>query len=73
MRMTVDLAPDVAREVAKISSERGLGLSEALNDLARRGLATSEVAGPFVQKTYPMGMKVDVASVGDVLVVLDDR
>lgn len=73
MRTTVSLAPDVASEVARIRRERGVGLSEALNHLARRGMASSEPADAFVQATHPMGMKVDVANIGDVLDLLDDR
>ncbi len=73
MRTTVSLAPDVASEVARIRRERGVGLSEALNDLARRGMARSKLPDTFVQATYPMGMKVDVANIGDVLDLLDDR
>jgi len=36
-------------------------------------MTKGENAGPFVQATYPMGMKVDVANIGDVLDLLDDR
>ena len=73
MRTTVSLAPDVASEVTRIRRERGVGLSEALNELARRGMTKGEDADPFLQATYPMGMKVDVANIGDVLDLLDDR
>lgn len=73
MRTTVTLAPDVASEVARIRRDRGVGLSEALNELARRGMVGREPADTFTQATYPMRMKVDVANIGDVLDVLDDR
>jgi hypothetical protein len=73
MRTTVTLAPDVASEVARIRRERGVGLSEALNDLARRGMGVAEPASTFVQTTHPMGAKVDVANIGDVLDLLDSR
>lgn len=65
------LAPDVASELAKIRRERGVGLSEALNQLARRGMVHRDPVGSYVQASYAMGMKVDVANIGEVLDLLD--
>ena len=71
VRTTVTLAPDVVSEIERLRRERGVGLSEALNELARRGMAQADMARPFVQATQAMGMKVDVANIGDVLDLLD--
>jgi uncharacterized membrane protein YgcG len=71
MRTTVDLADDVAAAVEKARRERGLGLSEAVNDLVRAGLLPRESRPPFRQRTYSMGLKVDVSNIGEVLDMLD--
>ena len=55
MRTTLTLADDVLAAVEKIRRERGIGLSEAVNELIRVGLTKSERRKPFRQKTYDMG------------------
>lgn len=56
MRTTVRLDDDVARAVEALRRERGLGTSEALNELARRGLALdAEAEPPFRQRTSALG------------------
>ena len=56
MRTTITLDDDVARAVEQARLEQGVGLSEAVNALARRGLAQPEVAPrPFQQKVSSMG------------------
>ena len=66
------LASDVAAAVERMRRERGMGLSEALNELARRGLV-NEQRPPrrFKQKTYAMGAKLDLTNIGRVLEELD--
>ncbi len=44
MRTTVTLDPDVAAAVSHLRTERGIGVSAAINDLVRRGLATEATA-----------------------------
>jgi uncharacterized membrane protein YgcG len=73
MRTTVDLADDVAAAVEKARRERGIGLSEAVNDLVRAGLLPREPRPPFRQKTYDMGLKMDISNVGEVLDLLDEE
>ncbi|HEU4707190.1 MAG TPA: ribbon-helix-helix protein, CopG family [Solirubrobacterales bacterium] len=73
MRTTIDLADDVAAAVEKLRRERGLGLSEAVNDLVRAGLLPRERRAPFRQKTYNLGLKVDVSNIGEVLDLLDEE
>lgn len=72
MRTTLSLDPDVAAEVARLRREEGVGLSEAVNQLARAGLSRNPGEVPFRQQTYPMGARVDLANVAEVLELLDE-
>jgi hypothetical protein len=74
MRTTVVLDSDVAAEVDRLRRE-GLGVSEALNLLARRGMADQRTAKAvkYQHRTSKVGLKVDVTNVADVLDLLDDR
>ncbi len=46
-------------------------MSDAVNELVRRGLMPDERSEPFVQKTRRLGLKIDVSNVGDALEVLE--
>lgn len=73
MRTTVTLDPEVAAAVERLKRERGTGVSAAVNELARRGLAAGESERrTFVQRSYPIGLRVDVANIGEVLDMLDE-
>jgi len=69
MRTTVTLEKDVAAAIERLRRERGLGLSAAVNDLIRVGLALRQAKPePFVQKTYELGPElIDVTNVADAL------
>lgn len=72
MRTTVTLERDVAAAVELMRRERGIGLSEAVNELARRGLVVEKrPPRPFKQRTYAMGAKLDLTNIGRVLEELD--
>jgi hypothetical protein len=72
MRTTVTLEKDVAAAVERMRRESGMGLSEALNELARRGLVDEKhPRRPFKQKTYAMGARLDLTNIGRVLEELD--
>lgn len=73
MRTTVVIDSDVAAEIERLRRE-GLGISEALNLLARRGVAAQSRAGTakYRHRTARIGLKVDVTNVADVLDLLDD-
>ncbi len=72
MRTTVNLDSDVAAAIDQLRRERGLGLSEAVNELARRGLVEEKrMTRPFKQKTYALGAKFDLTNIGQVLEELD--
>lgn len=73
MRTTVVVDDDVAGEIERLRRE-GLGLSEALNLLARRGMAkgaSAEVV-KYRHRASKIGLKIDVVNVADVLDLLDD-
>ncbi|MDP9822653.1 CopG family transcriptional regulator [Nocardioides massiliensis] len=72
MRTTVRLDPEVAAAAEELRRERHIGLGEAVNELARAGLlARDRDVPPFRQRTAPVGLKVDVANVAEVLELLD--
>jgi Ribbon-helix-helix protein, copG family len=72
MRTTVTLADDVAAEIQRLRRERGVGTSEALNELARRGLAAGgEGRERFEQRTHPLGLRIDPTDVADAIETLD--
>lgn len=73
MRTTVNLDDDVAAAVKDIQKSTGVGLSAALNELARRGLSVPPQRKRFVQKTSSGHATVDVRNIGDVLAILDEE
>lgn len=72
MRTTLTLDPDVAAEVERLRSQ-GLGVSEAVNQLARAGMTRPVADVGYRHRTVDLGLKVDVANIGDVLDLLDER
>lgn len=72
MRTTIVLDKDVAAAVNRLRREASVGLSEAVNRLARAGLlAEKGSAKEFVQRTRALGLKVDVANVAEALEALE--
>lgn len=72
MRTTVTVADDVAAEVERLRREEGLGPSEALMKLARRGMSRRTMDVSYHHTTASLGLHVDVSDVGAVLEILDD-
>jgi hypothetical protein len=72
MRTTISLDPDVEAEVERLRREQGLGLSEAVNSLARRGMVPMRRAKPYTMNPRPLGLKIDVTNVAEVLDMLDE-
>ena len=72
MRTTVTLAEDVAAAVEELRRSEGVGVSEAVNRLARHGLAKPASSSRYEHTTYEMGQRVDVTNIGDVLSLLDE-
>lgn len=71
MRTTVTLSDDVAGAVERLRQERGVGVSEAVNELVRRGLATPRPHVQFVQKTHRMNARIDVSNVWEAIETVD--
>ena len=71
MRTTVRLDPEVAAAAERLRSERGIGLGEAVNELARAGLARGQKPRSFRQRTTHVGLRIDVTDVADTLEMLD--
>lgn len=64
MRTTVTLADDVATAVERLRRERGVGVSDAINDLVRAGLAA--------QPGRPAAFRQTTSRMGESLIPLDD-
>jgi hypothetical protein len=73
MRTTIDLADDVAAAVEKARRERGLGLSEAVNDLVRAGLVSCRDVPPIDPPSYDMGISINVDNIGEVIELLESE
>ena len=71
MRTTIDLDDDVAVAVRRLRKTDGLGLSAAVNQLARAGLRERRGRKPFRQRTLDIGVTIDVTNVADALETLD--
>lgn len=73
MRTTVQLDPDIVRAVEHLRRAAGMGVSEAVNTLARRGLAARESEPqPFTQSTSPMGRpRIPLDDIGAALEILE--
>jgi hypothetical protein len=71
MRTTITLDDDVAAAVQQLRRERGVGVSEAVNGLARAGLTVKKSRPPFRQRSVSIGLKVDVTNVAEALELLD--
>ena len=70
MRTTVELDKDAERAVQELRRD-GRGVSEAVNELIRRGLASEKTERRFVQRTEPLGARMDVSNIADVLETLE--
>lgn len=73
MRTTVRLDADVLAAAQRLRRERGIGLGEAVNELAREGLRKQipQSRRRFRQRTQAMGMRIDVSRGSEVWDVLD--
>lgn len=71
MRTTITVADDVFAEMERLRRTEGLGPSEALNLLARRGMTARQPRADYVHQPRDLGIRVDVMNIGEVLDLLD--
>jgi hypothetical protein len=71
MRTTVEFDDDTAAAIDRLRRAEGVGVSEAVNRMIRRGLVVREERAQFHQRTHPLGLKIDVSNIGEVLDVLE--
>ncbi len=67
VRTTVNLDDDVSAAVERLRRERGLGVSEAVNLLARAGLTARRSRRPFRQRSARLSLSIDVTNVAEAL------
>jgi len=71
MRTTVEFDDDTAQAIEAFRHERRAGLSQAVNELIRRGLVAQPARPPFRQRTAPLGVSIDTSSIADALELLE--
>jgi len=71
MRTTVEFDDDTAQAIEELRHEHRVGLSQAVNELIRRGLVAQPTRPPFRQRTAPLGVSIDASSVADALELLE--
>jgi hypothetical protein len=72
VRTTIRLDEDVAAAAEQLRRERHIGLSEAVNELARAGLGRRPERRRFRQRSQHLGLRIDVSNVAEALELLDD-
>jgi len=72
MRTTLNLDDDVAAEVERMRRDDGLGLSEAVNLLARRGLNAPRARHGYRHRSAAIGLRIDIDDVAGALELLDE-
>lgn len=71
MRTTITFDDDIAAAIDRLRRERGIGVSQAVNELARAGLSRPPKRSRFRQRSAKIGLTVDVTNIAEVLETLD--
>lgn len=71
MRTTVTFDDDVAAAIEHLRHDRSLGMSEAVNDLVRRGLGTQDERYPVRLETFRLDLHIDVSNVAEALEIAE--
>lgn len=71
MRTTIEFADDVALALSRLRHDSGMGVSEAANFLIRQGLAAPTRTERFVQRTHPLGVRIDISNVAEALELIE--
>lgn len=72
MRTTIRLDADVLAAAERLRQERHIGLSQAINELARAGMQRHPEPRAFHQRTQELGLRIDVSNVAEALDLLDE-
>jgi hypothetical protein len=67
MRTTIEFDDDAAKAIEGLRRETGMGVSQAVNELIRRGMLPRREAEPFRQRTHPLGLRIDVSNIAAAL------
>lgn len=71
-RTTVRLSPEVLAAARKLQEEKGLSLSDAVDELCKAGLERTHERRPFVLRTFSRREpKFDLINVAEVLEIID--
>jgi Ribbon-helix-helix protein, copG family len=71
MRTTIEFDADTAKAIDHLRTTQGRGVSEAVNELIRRGMLSTSELPAFVPRTRALGLTIDVRNVADALDLLD--
>ncbi len=71
MRTTVTFDDDVAAAVDRLRQDAKLGMSEAVNQLVRRGLRRQGERRPVRLETVRLDLRLDVSNVAEALEVAE--
>jgi hypothetical protein len=71
MRTTVEFDADTAQAVHALRREKGYRVSEAVNELIRRGMLAEPRPRPFIPRSQRLGIRIDVSNVIDALDLLE--
>ena len=71
MRTTVELEPDTAEAVRALCQEKGRGMSEAVNELIRRGMRVEPHRRALVPRTQRLGIRIDVSNVAEAIDLIE--
>lgn len=71
MRTTVTLDEDVSAAINQVRRTRGIGVSEAVNELVRQGLTVDRPRRPYRHRSAKLSLTIDVTNVAEALEQLD--
>jgi metal-responsive CopG/Arc/MetJ family transcriptional regulator len=71
MRTTVTFDDDVAAAIDRLRHERKLGVSQAVNELVRRGLRTHDERRPVRLETTRLELRFDISNVAEALEIAE--
>ena len=72
MRTSFSIDEDIEAAVRELRKSEGMGVSEAVNTLARRGLSTAPPSDyEFISPIFELHAKLDFSNTAEVLDILD--